>query len=60
MNRKSLIIVLAVILLLVAASLTKPVQVATRTVTLFVDMGLNYKWHITVPRSISALEVSYP
>ncbi|MBM3166209.1 MAG: hypothetical protein FJZ94_01980 [Chloroflexi bacterium] len=60
MNRKSLVIVLAVILLLVAASLTKPVQVGTRTITLFLDMGLNYKWHITVPRSISALEVSYP
>ncbi|MBM3154048.1 MAG: hypothetical protein FJ008_01800 [Chloroflexi bacterium] len=60
MNWKSLAIILAVIVLLVAVSLAKPIQVATRTVTLFVDMGLNYKWQVTVPRSISISEVSYP
>jgi dienelactone hydrolase len=60
MNWKSILIILVVVVLFVAAFLTKPVQVGIRADTLFVDMGLNYKWHVTVPRNISISEVTYP
>lgn len=54
-------LILIVIVLLVSALSTRPVQTGVRTTALLIDLGVSYKWQASaIPRSLIVTEVTYP